>query len=1537
MKVKRFLVGLMVMLMFLNQITPVYAALDGVLSPVTIGSGGGNWDAIPKTDTLLRLSIVRQKKGSYANFGFKDNYPDNGGRSLILGGTGNNRTSNIGYFQDGSLGYINSTGIVFFDNNWISDSARNVGPMFHAALMYNVDVYKGEGTSRLMTSKEIQWAAWINHSTLQSANRGSTPLPSAADMTNKISFARIMNQTSESMKPMANAMVCLGAYLNVERGGDFDLGDIWNFYVGKPSTYEYLLMLENLHYFSQNGVGLYIHQNHVIAAVAGRTVGLSEYKGDTLNYIKNIIGADKFQEVSDTRIRKGGHTSTVNLIFDYLFDPNLATNGHARNTYYSRAERKDNNGDKMWDAEFTSTGPVLTDYSKAKTGFAIYSENLPSFIEVEPEVEGKHKLTSIEDAIDADLNEKVKADQFIDWKQDDETINKMAEVIEFKLLAAANESGGNATLQFDKVEYTITEIPSDHKGGFSIVNQNMSMSYNTNYNANSPPQTPIRDSIIQAIKTQLSSKNTWPVSTEEGVFDTPGIYVWKYASTAEFVYRINSKRETIDLSKSQAQTIIRIKTSASEQLRWYNTPLAFAEVKEGTFSDDRMAEKWEAMNGVPTTETLYINAGGTPLYIDIIASYCTESFYKQYSGTDTTTCPGHRSGSGDDAYTWYHDTGSDSAEEEVSHTSAFVKITGITFRTADKAILESTKVFANGKEEVPINGAVSVSLEGSSKVYTKSLGLPSSNSYGFTTAETHRHANTSGTCRAPNGQIALNQAKSTDTAQAFAQSDKITIKIEGVTYEVIDGKLVQSSANAPSYNDTTKNSFIPLKENWDVTNKISFIAYVGQPRASGARNKASAANSNKLRFYKTGIKIPLNQVNGLYVFEPINQVMVYGTARTLVGENSGSVPENVTGYSGSGCTILVDYVDYLSTNAPHALTDVDASGPNPIILHNPVSAQDIWVFDIPDATLQDQRIGKDAFTNTRSYIDYSFKLTIPNKGSFEYNEAGTKRADLLEHSLLKVHRNPGVLGKSFTGSYKTAFNTLPRGIAYPSSIPDSTNLNTDKWVRAKYIKLPFNVYYESSHPGGAAGLHNANTWIKLYDQGRGAAVANDPTEFTFFITSDVPDIKDAVITYLAEAINAPEVLEGKPDALSADAEKNANTMRTTEGVYKDLEGDVVAQLSAKHSATYTTKQDVIGRIGNIIADDSPDPRWSNIFWPPGAKWLIENLVKIPLFQPGGKFYSIYYNLFEEQGITAAFNNRWNTLSEYHAGGSRQGAIPITSGGNMQQGLTYSAIKMGYYAQFSVQTLGSYGDGTVKITPKYMFVNPSKGVQTENISMYISESGIFKEYYKASRQTNADTAKAYTPAGNHVLSHTLKDERAKINTLEKETPSYVSATATNKIKLGTPAYIEIPPALRTYIGGTATTGITGDGNSHVGNASNTDGSFKNAQRWHSRLSLPSSTTITPEGSTNVYEPKGGYLIAYLKIETSNSAAPWELEITTNTSTAPNGHPNVLTTINPFGGTSVTITTPADDPTPRVPIVVFDVGNPAHTDSSIIGTN
>ena len=76
---------------------------------------------------------------------------------------------------------------------------------------------------------------------------------------------------------------------------------------------------------------------------------------------------------------------------------------------------------------------------------------------------------------------------------------------------------------------------------------------------------------------------------------------------------------------------------------------------------------------------------------------------------------------------------------------------------------------------------------------------------------------------------------------------------------------------------------------------------------------------------------------------------------------------------------------------------------------------------------------------------------------------------------------------------------------------------------------------------------------------------------------------------------------------------------------------------------------------------------------------------------------------------------------------------------------------------------------------------------------------------------------------------------------------------------------------------------------------------------------------------------------MKIETSNSAAPWELEITTNTAGTTNGHPNIITVVTPFGGTATTIQTPTGNPTPRFPLVVFDAGNPSSTDTNIVGTH
>lgn len=1052
----------------------------------------------------------------------------------------------------------------------------------------------------------------------------------------------------------------------------------------------------------------------------------------------------------------------------------------------------------------------------------------------------------------------------------------------------------------------------------------------------------VKDAIRDAIDDFPSD---WQVGYTKGTFDEPGTYIWEYYSYAYLkasVVRaitggddgtkfINKRLEDISLKNSYAKTLIIVPNISRQYLRWYNQPLGFAEVKQGTWSGDRNTEKWEAMTGVPTTETLYINAGGTPVFCDIKAKYTEASVTKDYQQEYTHSFP---MGDKTESHTC-------EVEKPITFNFSYITIESVTIKTAEKAILNNAKIFVDPRQEVGVFDKVVCEVDSNNKYYKDGRGEdPETFAYGLS-SEDYMWSGSGGEDTRHAGEILDEHLKK---IKVFRNSDKVTIYIDGIEYEILVGAhdvgTVVPSDDYPEPATLTvdiSEQWKPTEPNgtyiWDKYTKIPVVGYIGDPKAGEERNVASGSYGTKLFLYKEGIKIPLNQVNGYYDFVDIaeEQYISFSEAFGLIKENLNSEPDD---------PVYLEYADYRSPESPYTLDQLDGKSVNPVVIHNPVSSQDCWIHSIDNDILQDQRIDREQFENPKTYIDFQFYLTIPNKGSFEVNETSTNKTDLDANSLLKVVDTPGELGKSFTGKYNLEFNTTPRGLNYPSDVPDAANLDTSLWIRAKYAKLPFNVYYKDK-------FYSKGTWITLYDQGRDEPKAGDEENFKFYITSDNPDIKDAVIYCLSEAINAPADLAGNPDKLYAEAEKNANTLRDKNGAYKDLDGDIIKRLSARHSTSYTTIQDVIGRIGNVIVDESTDPRYSNIFWKSDLTKPISKSIYWPLIEPGGKFYSLYFNMFEDINIgSPAFDNRWGTLNEYHdASLYRLGDIPITTSSNIIPGYTSRAVRLGYPIQFSIQTLGSYGKGSIRITPHYLYVNPYKGLAFEDISLYVGNGADYNRYYDAPSSVDADTAQSFEPNQRITQAHSLKNARAKINEIEKATQSYIDSTNVNQTILGTPSYIEIPTKLRTYIGSTQTTGTIGDGDyDHTGNTANVDTSWKNAQRWHASLYLPSSTIVMGRESKKFYDKEGFFLITYMKFETANSSAPWNLELKTAHENDGEGNPTkpdttVSSGINAYGpGTIVTYPTPPSDyPKPEIPIVVFDVQRTSATDADIVGTH
>ena len=1048
-----------------------------------------------------------------------------------------------------------------------------------------------------------------------------------------------------------------------------------------------------------------------------------------------------------------------------------------------------------------------------------------------------------------------------------------------------------------------------------------------------------------------------------------------------------------------------------ERMEWDNQPLAFAEVKQGTFSDNRSTEAWEAMAGTPTTETLYINAGGTNVYIDIVAHYRVDALQRRFTARAVPAC----SGGGCDPcaiITPYGiicgcTCGATAHWSSDRHYVRYTYIYSIGFREAQRALLSNSEIFVNGTEIVDISGSIQVNGQRSLIPYRAG---GTSHNFGAMDGNVEYSRSSGGhPCGAPFQRIArdlLDRMLEDRDPYLFVQSESLVITIDGISHEVIrqnkittidreeeDGRVkifgtpydpsehFQNDGETPL--DTTREVFLPITQNWCRYTHIEKIGYNGMHNAGAGRN-------NGLRFYRSGIAPPLHQVNGMFHFHNLqNQnVMEYNSNMQTLIPNPFNTPARTN--QPQELPITLQYTNWRLGGA-----QADRLGPNPIIFHNPVSAQQIWARDIPESVLQDQRIesgnfgitpfsgARDSAAPTRHYIDYVFSLVFGNTGAFGnagdtnvsqtyfgFSAAGGSSAVGQRGLLNPITQRGGSSSWGFTGDY-TPPNTQ-RSVANGSN---AKGLDTSIWVNSKFVKFSIDVRWV--YGGDVTGnFYPAGTWIRLYNDGY-QAIAGDPSEFAFHITSNVRDSTRVRYYYLVEAINVPAHLRGNPEALWASSQQIVNSLRGSHG-YIGIGGTPAeGGFSARHSAGNMTGQDIIGRIGNVIVDDSSDPRWGTTFWNESANWLIPNLVRQPdTNTPVSRYFSISYGMFEENNEIAPmnpnhprFNDRWGGLNQFHNAEGRLGDLPVMRGDNITPGMHNQTIKMGYQIQFSVQTLGDH-DGEMHVIPDFALVGnfaPLTGLPQigDRFALFAPETQVGNVIYREFWNTGMNPYN-YVPGYRHVLSHSLASPRAKINEHERQTGSFQLANATSPVYLGTPSFIRIPRELRTFIGSNNTHGhvlpggVQGMHGQPGFSRNDNDATYNNAQRWHGRFSLPSGTLVgvrLPGSDANsevhmVPKTFDQYIAVYMTFRTWNGeGALWDLTTLTNSMDNPvstNGMPDFQVEIPPFtpahpnlpDGVIIApeVFWPPHRPRrPRVPIAIIDYSNDSSTDAAIVGTH
>ena len=651
---------------------------------------------------------------------------------------------------------------------------------------------------------------------------------------------------------------------------------------------------------------------------------------------------------------------------------------------------------------------------------------------------------------------------------------------------------------------------------------------------------------------------------------------------------------------------------------------------------------------------------------------------------------------------------------------------------------------------------------------------------------------------------------------------------------------------------------------------------------------------------------------------------------------------------------------YHKPQGPHQGTwDATAyMGPNPVIIHNPVSSIFAWVHDVPTTVLQDQRINTVSYQSmgmlgphgglivphdrrtdyraaARLYVDFDFRITIPNDGMFtEYwhfyprqyaHPVGRERFGPTQYSPLTgdyigrglLGQQPdvlGMIGSSFDGRRPGGVTAPASGLTssplFPGRILDNAPLvhntgfgqvglrgpgwigegrywqpirnhanpygeigsgqgpsqtwgrgpdiwDVSKWIDAKYIQFPFDVYFygafvppfspphpgsqvttppiigspftqferpfAESDPGHPGGFYSqfvpAGRWITLYDNQTHvrATPSNDPTEFAFRIPSHVADLRNQKIRIVARTINSPST---DPDDLwYGGSEWNINGARLpqdtgTRNTASTHPTGSSQDQEAFHATATVLTVDVIGRIGNVLVDDIADPQWTNVFW--NTDNLNRPLTNSPVWRAIGQ----HYNMFESTQNMGGLNNRpwhprtvapggifnrfsqlaqWHGMSATllypeHHGVYQPYTLPVER--NPQPQYSMQVPSLGYEFQFSIQTLGRYGDGEMWVHPRYILLgdwttHPDGSDHAEfqlfatnpfdpfgARQMFWDSSIDFTNWqFGSTGAVGGDGNMAHsnwTPYHHHQIWHSLADPRAKVNDVERNTFSFNEA-------------------------------------------------------------------------------------------------------------------------------------------------------------------
>lgn len=401
--------------------------------------------------------------------------------------------------------------------------------------------------------------------------------------------------------------------------------------------------------------------------------------------------------------------------------------------------------------------------------------------------------------------------------------------------------------------------------------------------------------------------------------------------------------------------------------------------------------------------------------------------------------------------------------------------------------------------------------------------------------------------------------------------------------------------------------------------------------------------------------------------------------------------------------------------------------------------------------------------------------------------------------------------------------TTQRGKGYVNG------MDTTKWIRRKRVKFNFNVIYK-----GDGKLYLAGEWIEL---------PVNASRYGFYCVLANNEAKSAEVQFEVEAINCP----GNNDNIEAPS----NKMR-----YSDY--------TAKHGGLQRSYIDIVGRIGNLVIDDTEDYRFSNFFKVPVASndWIVDGVVK----KVNETMQNLYFSRKTDiRGETIKASTNWlNTYGTQDWLNKEPIELPISPDKNNIVTLRNEPLRIGYNVLADISTIGNY-QSKMQIVPYYYALNLVTN-EIKYVDAYMLTNGEYKpiNIYNAIKE-GFDLTKIYDYILNlnwlaesgrrnySILEKAHTDELAQIyqeyiytpdaeGNLEVTGARPMDTPIGSYYPLGNAQLLVMSGKARTFIGSEYTNGVF----RNIDNRIRPSDWWYAGQRWHFKLGLPSSTVFVEHG-------------------------------------------------------------------------------------------